>query len=201
MKKHFLFLSLLACVFCASSVVLSSCGDDDDNDPIEKPGNETAKSIVGAWSGIMEGDEVSNRMVRVHFNFKANGTFEQIMPAWEEIDYGKYTVSGNVVTFELTSLEWLWPRENEATGGYDNVYDQYGCYWYPDKYAENRIPYEDPFAQYALNWPGRVNFSAKYSFDKAGRLHFETLSGEGPGFGLQLVYYNNPNFEPVHFGQ
>ena len=85
----------------------------------------------------MEGDKLNNENVRIHFNFKADGTYEQIMPAWEEKNYGKYTVSGDLITFELTSLDWLWDRNN----GYDNVYDQYGCFWNPDRYDENRTRY------------------------------------------------------------
>lgn len=195
MKKHFI-LALMA-AFAAFS--FCSCGDDE-GDPTPNGGNTDNKneaSIVGEWSGIMDGDSICDDFVRVHFNFKADGTFEQIMPAWEEKDFGKYTVSGNVVTFKLTELSWLWPRDNGVTtGGYDNVYDQYGCYWNPSKYDENRTVYEDPFAQFAKGWPGRVDFSAKYSFDKNGNLHLESLTGEGAGFGLPLVYYKNPGFQP-----
>lgn len=191
MKKFFM-LALTAMI----SFSFVGCGDDEpeiatsDNNK----GNKDEVSLVGEWSGISEAEELNGDpyQVKVHFNFKADGTFEQIMPAWEEKDYGQYTVKGDVVTFKLTSLSWLWDREN----GYDNVYDQYGCYWNPGKYDENRTVYEDPMAEYAKGWPGRVDFSAKYSFDKDGNLHFETVSGEGPDFGLQLVYHKNPGYKP-----
>lgn len=117
---------------------------------------------------------------RIHFNFKADGTFEQIMPAWEEKNKGKYTISGDLVSFELTSLEWLWDRNN----GYDNVFDQYGCFWNPD-----------PFAQFCIAWPGRARFSAKFSFDKNGHLRLEPVS-EDSLLGLSLVYHKNPGFKP-----
>lgn len=198
MKKTFLLNSLLAFTLCAGSVAMSSCSKDKDEDPVENKDNgnnneSDVKTIVGEWSGIREDAEFNNTAdVYVHFNFKADGTFEQTMPAWEEKNFGEYSISGDVVTFKLTSLEWLWDRGN----GYDNVYDQYGCFWNPDKYDEDRKEYPNPFTQFTKEWPGRVNFSAKYSFDKEGNLLLETVSGEGAGFGLQLVYHKNPGFRP-----
>ena len=185
MKKLFLLLASVA-------VFAISCNKEG--------APKTDGKIVGEWSGvpsddfqIPEGDKLDDH-VRVHFNFKANGTFEQIMPAWGEKDLGKYTVSGDLVTFELTSLEWLWDK---SADGYDNVYDQYGCFWNPDKYDENRTQYPDPFAKFCEGWPDRAKFSARYSFDKNGNLLFKTVSGEGPGFGLELVYHKNPGFKPT----
>lgn len=35
------------------------------------------------------------------------------------------------------------------------------------------------------------------SCNKDGNLLFETVSGEGPGFGLELVYHKNPGFKPT----
>lgn len=190
MKKHFI-LALMA-AFAAFS--FCSCGDDDESTPNgNDTGNKDEQSIVGEWSGIGEDEELNGDpyQVAVHFNFKADGTFEQIMPHWEEKDFGKYTISGNVITFKLTELSWLWDRNS----GYDNVYDQYGCYWNPDKYDEDRTVYEDPMAQFEKEWPGRVNFSAKYSFDKKGNLLLESLTGEGVGFGRHFVYHKNPGFK------
>lgn len=77
MKKLFLLLASVA-------VLAISC---------EKNGGDSKQdqSIVGEWSGvpsdfqIPEGDKFDD-YVRVHYNFKADGTFEQIMPAWEEIN-------------------------------------------------------------------------------------------------------------------
>ena len=184
MKKIILLLASVA-------VLAISCNKEGDP--------KTDGKIVGEWSGvpsdfqIPEGDQLDD-YVRVHFNFRADGTFEQIMPAWGEKDLGKYTVSGDLVTFELTSLEWLWDK---SADGYDNVYDQYGCFWDPDKYAENRTQYPDPFAKFCEGWPDRAKFSAKYSFDKNGNLLFDTVSGEGAGIGLELVYYKNPGFKPT----
>lgn len=184
MKKNILLLASVA-------VLAISCNKEGDP--------KTDGKIVGEWSGvpsdfqIPEGEQLDDH-VRVHFNFKADGTFEQIMPAWGEKDLGKYTVSGDLVTFELTSLEWLWDK---SADGWDNVYDQYGCFWNPDKYDENRTQYPDPFAKFCEEWPDRAKFSAKYSFDKNGNLLFETVSGEGPGFGLELVYHKNPGFKPT----
>ena len=187
MKKIYLLAFVAVMAFsCAKS------GNDPD------AGKKDCQ-IVGEWSGvpsdfqIPEGEQLDD-CVRVHFNFKADGTFEQIMPAWGEKDLGKYTVSGDLVTFELTSLEWLWDK---SADGYDNVYDQYGCFWDPDKYAENRTQYPEPFAKFCEGWPDRAKFSAKYSFDKNGNLLFDTVSGEGAGIGLELVYYKNPGFKPT----
>lgn len=176
MRKMFLMLASVA-------VLAISCNKPNDPEP--------ENSIVGEWSGIMEGDELKNEYVRIHFNFKADGTFEQIMPAWEEKNKGKYTISGDVISFELTSLEWLWDRNN----GYDNVYDQYGCFWNPDKYDENRTQYPDPFAQFCIAWPGRARFSAKFSFDKNGHLLLKAVS-EDSILGMSLVYHKNPGFKP-----
>ena len=193
MKKH-LIMALMAAF---AAFTFCSCGDDEPEIKGDNTGNKDEVSIVGEWSGIIDGDSICDDAVRLHFNFKADGTFEQIMPAWEEKDFGKYTVSGDVITFKLTELSWLWNRNNGVTtGGYDNVYDQYGCYWNPSKYDENRTVYEDPFAEFAKQWPERVDFSAKYSFDKDGNLHLESLTGEGAGFGLQVTYYKNPGFQP-----
>ena len=187
MKKIYLLAFVAVMAFsCAKS------GNDPD------AGKKDCQ-IVGEWSGvpsdfqIPEGEQLDD-CVRVHFNFKADGTFEQIMPAWGEKDLGKYTVSGDLVTFELTSLTWLWDK---TADGWHNVYDQYGCFWDPDKYAENRTQYPDPFAKFCEGWPDRAKFSAKYSFDKNGNLLFDTVSGEGAGIGLELVYYKNPGFKPT----
>lgn len=182
MKKH-LIMALMAAF---AAFTFCSCGDDEV-EPKENEKNEV--SIVGEWSGIMDGDEVKNDFVRVHFNFKANGTYEQTMPAWGEKDFGKYSVKGNVVTFELTSIRAI---GDESINGDLSFYDKYGCYYN----YETDTYFENPFAEYAKRWPGRIHYSAKYSFDKKGNLHFETLSGEGPGFGLDLVYYKNPGFKP-----
>ena len=179
MRKLFLMLASVA-------VLAISCTKQGD-DPEQKG------SIVGEWSGVPDGDELNNEIVRIHFNFKADGTYEQIMPAWEEKNYGKYTVSGDLITFELTGLDWLW--DNTASG-YDNVYDQYGCFWNPDKYDENRTQYPDPFAKFCQEWPDRARSSAKFSFDKDGHLLLEAVSGE-PVFGHRLVFHKNPGFKPV----
>lgn len=180
MRKMFLMLASVA-------VLAISCN---------KPGNDpkTESAIVGEWSGLMEGDELKNEYVRIHFNFKADGTYEQIMPAWYEKDSGRYTISGDLITFELTALDWLWDR---SESGYDNVYDQYGCFWNPDKYDENRTQYPDPFAKFCEKFPGRARGSAKFSFDKDGHLLLEAKEGEIAGFGQQLVYHKNPGFVPV----
>lgn len=184
MKK---ILMLLAAAACLTAV---SCEKEDENG---------SSSIVGEWSGVSSIEEKGNaEAVVVHFNFKEDGTYEQIMPAWAnqhgEKDTGTYTVKDNVVTFKLTGIAWI---KDDSSSGYDNIYDSYGCYWNPDKYAENRTKYADPFNQYCINWPDRANSSAKYSFDKSGNLYFETVSGAGPGFGRPLVYYKNPGFKPV----
>lgn len=179
MRKMFLMLASVA-------VLAISCAKQGD-----EPKQEN--SIVGEWSGIREDSELVNEAVYIHFKFNADGTYEQIMPAWVEKDCGKYTVSGDLISFELTSLEWLW---DNSANGYDNIYDQYGCFWYPDKYDENRTQYPDPFAKFCEGFPGRARGSAKFSFDKDGHLLLEAKEGEIAGFGLQLIYHKNPGYKP-----
>lgn len=171
----------------ASVAVLAISCNKSGNDP------EPENAIVGEWSGVPEGYELNEDVV-VHFNFKADGTYEQMMRAWYEIDYGKYTISGDLITFELTALDWLWDR---SESGYDNVYDQYGCFWNPDKYDENRTQYPDPFAKFCEEFPGRARGSAKFSFDKDGHLLLEAKEGEIAGFGRKLIYHKNPGYVPV----
>ena len=175
MRKMFLMLASVA-------VLAISCAKQGD-DP--KPEN----SIIGEWSGLREGDELNeNADVFMHFNFKADGTYEQIMPAWGEQDCGKYTVSGDLISFELTSLEWLWDKTDD---GYDNIYDQYGCYK-----DENETLYSNPFAEFCKKYPGRARGSAKFSFDKDGHLLLKAKEGEIAGFGQQLIYHKNPGYKP-----
>lgn len=183
MKKH-LIMALMAAF---AAFTFCSCGDDE----VEKPQtNET--SIVGEWSGIRPGEELTaSSDVYIHFNFKKNGTYEEIMPAWGEKDLGKYTISGNVITFVLTSIRAI---GDDSADGDLSFYDKYGCYYD----SETDTYYKDPLAQFKKGWPGRVNFSAKYTFDKNGNLHLEPISGEGAGMGLELVYHNNPGYKPYH---
>ena len=179
MRKLFLLLASVA-------ILAISC----KKSPVEP---DQKDSIVGEWSGLREGEQLieGRSDVFIHFNFKADGTYEQIMPAWEEINYGKYTIEGDLVSFELTSIDWLWDRGN----GYDNVYDQYGCYWYPDKFDENRTQIADPFAKFCQEWPERAHSSARFSFDAEGNLLLKTESGE-PTFNLDLVFHKNPGYKP-----
>ena len=173
MRKLFLLL--------ASVAVLAISCNKSGNDP--EPG-----AIVGEWSGVPEGYELNEDVV-VHFNFKADGTYEQMMRAWGEKDCGRYTVSGDLISFELTSLEWLWDKTDD---GYDNIYDQYGCYK-----DENGTLYSNPFAKFCSKNPGRARGSAKFSFDKDGHLLLEAKEGEIAGFGRKLIYHKNPGFKPV----
>ena len=177
MRKLFLMLASVA-------VLAISCNKSGNN---PEPG-----AIVGEWSGIPEGCELNEDVV-VHFNFKADGTYEQMMRAWGEKDCGRYTVSGDLISFELTSLEWLWDKTDD---GYDNIYDQYGCFWNPDKFDENRTQYPDPFAKFCEEFPDRAYGTATFSFDKDGHLLLEAKEGEIAGFGLQLIYHKNPGYKP-----
>lgn len=180
MRKLFLMLASVA-------VLAISCNKSGN-------GPEPESAIVGEWSGVPEGVELNeNSDVFIHFIFKADGTFEEIMPAWGDKYCGKYTVSGDLITFELTSLAWLWDK---SANGYDNVYDQYGCFWNPDKYDENRTQYPDPFAKFCEEFPDRAYGTATFSFDKDGHLLLKAKEGEIAGFGLQLVYHKNPGFKP-----
>ena len=174
MKKKFFYFSLLTLTLL--SVCLTSCGDDDqlpgDDDQLH-PG--TGKSIVGQWSGVRE---VTNPIedVYVHWNFNADGTMEQIMPAWAEKRTGTYTDNKKgKVKVHITDMSWLWDRKN----GYKDVFDQYG-------YAD--------FDEYKDKHPGEIEFTMEYSFDSDGTLR---LSKMPLGFDqLDLIFVNNPGYQP-----
>lgn len=134
-------------------------------------GSTPTNSIVGEWSGVRE---VTNPVtdVRVHYNFKADGTYEQIMEAWAQKRIGKYSVSGNTINMEVTSLEWLWDREN----GYSGVYDEAG--------VKN-------FAEWAAVNPDEAKYTMTYSLESDG-----TLRLHGGPLGLDLIYVKNPGYKP-----
>lgn len=169
---------LMACA-CAL-MVFAACEKDDEG-----------QSIVGKWSCVDGEDQIGDDLaIVVHFNFKENGTYELIIPHWEEKRFGKYTVSGNTVNFETTKLEWLWDRNS----GYENVYDQYECY--SDKpHWEERTPYADPFGVWKRTYPEEAKFAATYKFDKKGYLHFELTEGFCPG-QFEGIFYKDPKYEP-----
>lgn len=128
-------------------------------------------SIVGEWSGVRE---VTNPVtdVRIHYNFKADGSYEQIMEAWAQKRIGKYSVNGNTINMEVTSLEWLWDREN----GYSGVYDEAG--------VKN-------FAEWKATFPEEATYTMTYSLESDG-----TLRLHGGPLGLDLIYVKNPGYQP-----
>lgn len=181
MKKISILLAAFACI------VAVSCNKDDENGG--------GSSIVGEWSGVRRiEDKGNNDAVMVHINIKADGTYEQIMPAWIQKRTGTYTVKDNVITFKVNSLEWLWDRGN----GYKNAYDERGCWFVNDdweKPEKEREVYKDPMAQFRKNNPDESDYSEKFKIDSDGNLTFETISGAGVGVGLQLIYYKNPGYK------
>lgn len=127
--------------------------------------------IVGEWSGVRE---VTSPVtdVRIHYNFKDDCTYEQIMEAWAQKRIGKYSVNGNTINMEVTSLEWLWDRDN----GYNGVYDEAGV---------------KDFAEWKATNPDEATYTMTYSFEKDG-----TLRLQGGPFGLDLIYVKNPGYQP-----
>lgn len=167
MKKKFFYYCLLA--FTLLNVGLTSCGDDDE----ASSGDNTKQSIVGQWSGVRE---VTNPIedVYIHWNFKADGTVEQIMEAWAEKRTGTYSDDKKgKVKVHITDITWLWDREN----GYSNVFEQYG-------YAD--------FEAFKEDRPEEVDFTMEYSFNSDG-----TLRLINSPIGLdELIYVNDPGFQP-----
>lgn len=155
-------------LFLAALLSLSfvACSDDDDNT------EQQGQSIVGQWSGVHSLDEASNGDVYMHYKFHKDGTFEMIMEAWAQHRLGKYTVSGNRITLEVEKIEWLWNRDN----GYMGVLDESG--------------YES-FADWKNDRPEDWHMSATYEFDKDGILHINNAT-----FGLELVFFSDPNYVP-----
>ena len=114
--------------------------------------------------------------------------------------YGGQAFDANTTTIHFQILDkgsdWDFVADGYRPFIVFNVYDQYGCFWNPDKYDENRTQYPDPFAKFCEEWPSRARFSAKFSFDKNGHLRLEPVS-EDSILGLSLIYHKNPGFKPV----
>ena len=169
MKKKFFYYCLLA--FTLLNVSLTSCGDDDEL----SSGDKTKQSIVGQWSGVRE---VTSPIedVYIHWNFKADGTVEQIMESWAEKRTGTYSDDQKgKVKVHITNISWLWDRNN----GYKDVFDQYG-------YAD--------FEDFKNQHPRQVDFTMEYSFNSDGTLR---LSKTPFGFDqMNLIYVKNPGYQP-----
>lgn len=175
----------------ASSILGESVDIDKDNADVNGDGDVTVADlaavasmilngdtpmafshpIVGEWSGVRE---VTSPVtdVRIHYNFKDDCTYEQIMEAWAQKRIGKYSVNGNTINMEVTSLEWLWDRDN----GYNGVYDEAGV---------------KDFAEWKATNPDEATYTMTYSFEKDG-----TLRLQGGPFGLDLIYVKNPGYQP-----
>lgn len=92
MKKYIQLL--FVALFATLPLVLTSCGDDD-NEPADD-------SIVGTWLLSIR-DDYDDSIWYCQYNFKANGTFEckdwdsdEREPSYE--DFGTWVVSGDVIT-------------------------------------------------------------------------------------------------------
>lgn len=166
MKKYF-FLFLAAFL----GLTFAACSDDDEKAD-EKPGEPQAQSVVGKWSGVTSLEEIGQGDVRMHYNFNADGTFEMIMEAWAQHRLGTYTVSGNQINMEVEKIEWFWNRDN----GYMGVLDENG--------------YES-FEAWKKDRPEDWYMQATYKFDKDGYLYIENAT-----FGLQLIFFSDPDYVP-----
>ena len=175
MKKIFY---LIAALFLGTAAV--SCDKEED-------GKSEDNSIIGEWSGTR--DPGDKERVMVHMSIKADGKLVLVMPAWIERRIGTYTVKGNKFSYKIDKLEWIVDRRN----GYRNVYDQYGC-WFKNSDFElpddQREKFDNPHAQWAAGWPEDASGEKEFSIDKDGILSFK----EGV-FGLDLVFFKDPNFD------
>ena len=105
MKKQNLWGLILVGLMC---VVLTACGDDNENTPVSNPQDTPKKevsAVVGNWTRTYR----SNGTVTVHFNLKDDGTFteENIYvdnegKTYNSNDYGDYTY--NSVSHVLTTI-------------------------------------------------------------------------------------------------
>ncbi|MDE5704443.1 hypothetical protein [Muribaculum sp.] len=110
MKKHlhFLFLAL----FAALPLVLTSCGDDDD-----EPGS--SNSIVGTWQ-VSYYDEYGDYNVTETYIFKDNGTVVYSYKCDEPSD--NYTLTNNYkVVGDLSKGAILEVWGNDADGDYVEI--------------------------------------------------------------------------------
>lgn len=149
---------------------LSFVACSDDDDNNE----QQTQSIIGEWSGCRP-DDVQHVDKYMHYKFRKDGSFEMIMEAWAQHRLGKYTVKGDQITMEVEKIEWLWDRNN----GYTDALDESG--------------YES-FAAWKADRPEEWSMKATYKFDKDGNLYIDNAT-----FGLELVFFSDPSYEPkVH---
>lgn len=167
MKKQFLFLltGLMACI------AFNSCEKEDD--PQQDQPQET--SLVGEWStnrdpNINKDSDIPLEAVVVHISFRSDGTYSMVMPAWIEQRNGTYTVDGDKVTLNVTSLQWVFDRQN----GYTDVYNQYGV---------------TDIESWKREWPDEASYTSTYSI-KDGVLKFTE-----PIFGLDLAFIIDNDFD------
>lgn len=159
---------------------VASCGSDDEE--------IAGTSIVGEWSGFPEDEEIPNGIINlemaqssyIHFTFRANGTYTQVMIAWEQKREGTYKIEGDSIIFHMTKMEWLWDRENGAYNAYDErlnpldgVYD-----------SQRDATYEN----FAKQYPEEIDFKGKFKFNNMGNLIIE---GEQVTYNLPLIFYKD----------
>ena len=175
-----------------------------------------AYSVIGDWSGmrydpeydkpIADSDitlQVAQYGCYIHFSFRPDGTYTQMMPAWSEYREGTYTVEGNSIKFHMTNMQWLWEKgyfDEEGCfhpSGYLNPYDERVGNIAQDEHGNwlkdaNGEYYRDPklatYEEFAKAYPEEIDFSCTFRFDEKGHLFLE---GEMVGFGLQLTYFRD----------
>lgn len=163
------------------SLLAVSCDTNDKEDTTKGP------SLVGEWSICDEPGKMET--VRIHVSFKADGSFEMVMPAWIERRTGTYTDNGTSFTYKINKIEWVVNRNN----GYANIYDQYGCWYVNDDFElspDEREKYKDPQSQWENTNPQDASATIAYSFDADGSL---ILEGDGM-LGMPMPYVKDTDF-------
>lgn len=106
MKVRF-FRLLWLTIFCVSiGIAMSSCGDDDSDDPKNEPALTSQQSIVGTWKGVWKDyTGVRDELMTAHiYGDGETGSIEIWWTHYLNMDQyyftGKYVVSNNKLTLK-----------------------------------------------------------------------------------------------------
>lgn len=100
MKKY---LSILVAVMLAAlSFTLTSCGDDDDDEP---ENTATAELLIGTWESVSD-ESASDYSEDGIFRFEADGNFTQVHfgigdNGENEVEFGTWQKKGNSIYITL----------------------------------------------------------------------------------------------------
>ncbi len=99
MKKFLNYFMVMALAFSISTFTLTSCGDDDKDEPNvpeEEVGGEKTDVLSGtSWRGVGLADET------IVLKFYSNGKFTET--AFDETSSGSYIVDGSYITISTES--------------------------------------------------------------------------------------------------